>query len=105
MTLPFDLIPENRRTFGDFTGRLGEHNGALSVALARWMGRDDSKSQPEIRQAGGTAMEAVDAMLAELQALRARLVSEIRTSDAAADARADALLGAVGRARPIEGGL
>lgn len=37
-------------------------------------------------------MDAVDAMLRELNELRARLVSEIRASDDAAAARADQLL-------------
>ena len=46
MTLPYDQIPPERRTIGDVTGRLGEHNGVLDVALAQWMARDDSKAQP-----------------------------------------------------------
>ena len=92
MTLPYDQIPEDRRTIGDFTSRLGEHNGVLGVALAQWMGRDDSKAEPDVRQATNTAMEEIDSMLCELHMLRARLVSEIRDSDDASDARADALL-------------
>jgi hypothetical protein len=53
---------------------LVEHNDVLGVALAQWTARDDSKAQPEIRQAVGTAMEAVDAMLVKLHAPRVRLV-------------------------------
>ena len=93
MTLPYDQIPPDRRTIGDFTSRLNEHNGVLGVALAQWMARDDSKAQPTIRQAANTAMAEVDAMLGELHALRSRLVSEIRASDDATAARVDALLG------------
>jgi hypothetical protein len=92
--LPKDQIPEDRRAILDFTVRLGDegHNGVLAVALAQWAARDDSKPDPEARQAANTAMDAVDATLRELHELRARLVSEIRTSDDAAAARADQLL-------------
>ena len=64
MTLPYDQIPRERRTIGDFTGRLDDHNGILGVALAQWAARDDSKAEPEIRQAANTAMDAIDAMIA-----------------------------------------
>ena len=90
--LPYDQIPPERHTIGDFTSRLHEHNGVLGVALAQWMARDDSKAQPAIRQAANTAMDEIDAMLRELHTLRGQLVSEIRDSDDASDARADALL-------------
>ena len=93
MTLPYDQIPPERRTLGDFTGRLDGHNGVLGVALAQWVARDDSKAEPEVRQAASTAMDAIDAMIAELHQLRARLVSEIRKSDDMAAARTDNLLG------------
>lgn len=92
-TLPYDQIAPERLTIGDATGRLDGHNGVLGVALAQWAARDDSKAQPEIRRAANSAMDAIDAMLAELHALRARLVGEIRASDDAAAARADELLG------------
>jgi hypothetical protein len=62
------------------------------VALAQWMARDDSRADPDARRAASTAMDTIDAMLAELHELRARLVSEIRASDDASAARADALL-------------
>ena len=93
MTLPYDQIPEDRRTIGDFTGHLDEHNGVLVLALAQWMARDDSKAQPAIRQAANTAMDEIDTMLSGLHALRSRLVSEIRASDDVTAARVDALLG------------
>ena len=68
------------------------HLDDLGAWLAIWLARDDSKPQPEIRRAANTAMDAIDAMLRELHALRSRLVGEIRDSDDASAARADALL-------------
>jgi Asp-tRNA(Asn)/Glu-tRNA(Gln) amidotransferase A subunit family amidase len=76
----------------DVTGHLEDHAGVLGVALELWTTRDDSKPQPEVRQAANTAMDAIDAMLAELHRARQPLVTEIRQSDDAAAARADALL-------------
>ena len=92
--LPYDQIPPERRTIGDYTGRLGDegHNGVLAVALAQWMARDDSKADVGARQAANTAMDAIDAMLRELYQLRARLVTEIRAADDATAARVDELL-------------
>ena len=96
--LSYDQIPQDRRTIGDAAGRLGDegHNGVLGVALAQWMARNDSKAEPGVRRAANTAMDAIDAMLAALHALRSRLVTEIRASDDAAAARADAMLAAAG---------
>lgn len=90
--IPYDQIPAERLAIGDFTGRLDEHNGVLGVALAQWMARDDTGAEPEVRRAANTAMDAIDAMLAELHQLRARLVSEIRDSDDATAVRVDELL-------------
>jgi hypothetical protein len=90
--LPYDQIPPERRTILDVAGRLDEHNGFLSVSLAQWAARDDSKAHPEERRAANTAMTAIDAMLRELHELRARLVSEMRADDDAAMVRADELL-------------
>jgi hypothetical protein len=92
VTLPYAQVPPERRTIGDAASRLDGHNGVLGVALAIWMARDDSRAQPEVRQAANTAMDTIDAMLAELNALRSRLVGEVRASDDLAAARADALL-------------
>jgi hypothetical protein len=92
VTLPYDQITPERRTIGDSTSRLEDHNGVLGVALAQWAARDDTRAQPAIRQAANTAMDAIDSMLAGLHQLRAWLVSEIRASDDLAAARADALL-------------
>jgi hypothetical protein len=92
--LTYDQIRRKRRTIADYASRLGDdgHNGVLGVALAQWMARDDTRAEPEVRQAASPAMAAIDAVLAELHELRARLVSEIRASDDAIAARADALL-------------
>ncbi len=92
--LTYDQIPPGRRTIGDACGRLGDdgYNGVLGVALAQWMARDDSGAEPEVRRAANTAMDMIDAMLAELHLLRSRLVSEIRVSDDATAARVDELL-------------
>lgn len=83
-----------RRTIADATSRFGDdgHNGVLGVALAHWMARDDSKVEPEVCRAANTAMDAIDAMLADLRALRARLVSEIRKSGDVSAAHIDDLL-------------
>jgi len=68
--------------------------GVLSVALAQWETRDDTRPQPEVRRAANTAMDEIDAMLAELHKMRSLLVGEIRDADDATAARVDALLAA-----------
>ena len=78
----------------DVHAKLEDPMGILAVALALWETRDDTKAQPEVRRAGNTAMDAIDAMLADLHAMRSRLVREIRASDDANATRADALLAA-----------
>lgn len=50
----------------------------LGVALAQWAVRDDGKAQPEIRQAGNTAVAAIDDMLVGLHRIRGQLVTEVR---------------------------
>ena len=76
----------------DVPGRLDDHLGVLGVALAAGATRDDSKAQPEVTGTGHTAVEAIDAMLAELHRARQQLVGEIRQAQDAAAARVDALL-------------
>ena len=66
----------------------------LGDALDCWDLRDDTRPQPEVREAANTAMDAIDAMLRELHLLRARLVSEIRARD---DERARRRAGRGGR--------
>jgi hypothetical protein len=74
------------------TPRLDDHLGVLGVALAQWAVRDDTKAQPDVRLAANAAMDAIDGMLAELHRARATLLAEIRVSDDATAARADAML-------------
>jgi hypothetical protein len=76
----------------DVYAKLEDPMGVLSVALAQWETRDDTRPQPEVRRAANTAMAEIDEMLSELHAMRSRLVGEIRASDDASAARADALL-------------
>jgi len=66
--------------------------GVLGIAVSQWAIRDDTKAQPEIRQAANAAMATVDDMLSTLHRLRGQLVTEIRQSDDASAARADLLL-------------
>jgi hypothetical protein len=73
-------------------GALGEHVETLGVALAWWDGRDDIRAQPEVRRAANTAVDEIDTLLRKLYHVRSRLISEIRRSDDASNARVDALL-------------
>ena len=81
----------------DVYAKLEDPMGVLSLALGQWEDRDDSKAQPAVRRAANEAMDTIDAMLAELYAMRSRLVSEIRASDDATGARVDAMLAARAR--------
>jgi hypothetical protein len=85
-----------RQPYGVYA-KLEDPMGVLSVALRQWEDRDDSKAQPDVRRAANTAMAAIDGMLRDLHAMRARLVSEIRGSDDATAARVDAMLAASAR--------
>jgi hypothetical protein len=76
----------------DVPGRLDVHLGRLDAALVTWGTRDDSKAQPEVTRAGNAAIDAIDAMLAELHRARSQLVTEYREAEDAAIARTDALL-------------
>jgi hypothetical protein len=68
------------------------HLGELETALALWATRDDTKAQPDIRQAANDAVDAIDAALCEFYGIRSQLVSEVRASDDATMERASALL-------------
>jgi len=68
------------------------HLGELETALALWATRDDTKTQPGVRQAANDAVDAVDAALRELHGIRSRLVPEIRAADDATMARTGELL-------------
>jgi hypothetical protein len=63
--------------------------------LSLWSCRHFGAWLSKPRRAANTAMDEIDAMLAELHSLRARLVSEIRASDDAHAERLDAMLGGV----------
>jgi len=78
----------------DVYAKLEDPMGVLSIALGQWEERRADIPQPHVRQAANTAMAAIDTMLAELHAMRQRLVSEIRAADDANAARADELLAA-----------
>jgi len=71
---------------------LRNHVEDLAVWLAIWAARDDSKPDADVRRRASDAVGAIDAALAELYGIRARLVPEIRASDDASAARADELL-------------
>src|SRR6266567_8903796 len=82
--------------------RLDDQVRVLAAALSAWQGSDDTRPQPEVRRAANTAMDAIDAMVAELYAMRSRLVTEMRASDDATGRRVDAMLSdhAVGKMPP-----
>ncbi len=69
------------------------HLGELETALALWATRDDTKAQPEIRQAP-PAMPSTrsTARCGNFTASGASCVPEVRASDDAATARAEELL-------------
>jgi hypothetical protein len=78
--------------YGSAVAAVHNHADDLSAWLAVWSARDDSRPDARARRCAADAVNAIDAALAELHGIRARLVSEIRASDDAAAARADALL-------------
>jgi hypothetical protein len=71
---------------------LRSHVGNLAVALPIWQARDDGKPDAPARRAASGAVDAIDAALAGLHAIRARLITEIRASDDATAIRVDELL-------------
>jgi hypothetical protein len=89
------IVAGETRAPYDVYAKLEDPMGVLSVALGQWERRDETRPQPEVRRASNTAMDAIDGMLADLHAMRSRLVGEIRDADDATAARVDALL--VGR--------
>jgi len=79
-------------TPGAPVARLENCTAILAGALATWATRDDSTAQPGVRESANAAVEAIDAMLAELHSARSALVGEIRRADDATNARIDAML-------------
>ena len=92
--LRYDQIPPERLPILDYTSRLGDDGyiGVLAVALAQWAARSDDRPDADARRAANTAMDEIDAAIAELHQLRARLLGEIRESDDATARRVDELL-------------
>jgi len=74
------------------THSLQSHVDRLTDALCVWDGRDDTKPQSGVRAAANVAVDSIDALLRELHAMRQDLITDIRRSDDAHDARVDALL-------------
>lgn len=70
----------------------------LLAALATWADRDDTVPQPEVRKAGGTAVELIDQIQQALYSARNQLAGEIHESDRRTDRRIDELLASI-RAR------
>ena len=64
----------------------------LAVALAIWEARDDTRPDAHARRCANDAVDVIDGALAGLHKMRALLISEIRVSDDATAARADAML-------------
>jgi hypothetical protein len=77
----------------DAVSQILDQAGSLGAWLGIWEARRQDGPDAHARRCAADAMGAIDAMLAELHALRSRLVSEIRAADDAAAARADTLLG------------
>jgi hypothetical protein len=69
---------------------LRNHVDDLGAWLAIWEARAEPDSHA--RRCASDAVDAIDAALRELHQIRQRLVGEIRKSDDASAARADALL-------------
>jgi len=85
-----DTTDGKHPAYYDVHARLEDPMGVLAIALGQW---EDGRPRPFARRAANTAMDTIDAMLATLHQMRARLVSEIRASDDANAARTDRLLG------------
>jgi hypothetical protein len=97
--LPYDQIPEERREIGALADPLYGQLGLMDVHLAVWIARDDSKADASVTRAGNGVMDSIDAMLRQLERLRARMVAERRADQDIAAARADELLA---RARQLQ---
>jgi hypothetical protein len=98
------LIP--RTTYGKVDGPPSDradtldviaHADLLDSVLLMWRDRDDTKAQPEIRQAANRAVISIDLLLRALHVIRQGLIDEIRTSDRATADRSDKLLAGVYR--------
>ena len=67
-----------------------EHVDAMTADIDVWADRQEPDARA--RRYASAAVNAIDAAIAELHAIRARLITEIRAADDATNARADQLL-------------
>ncbi len=81
-----------RDGYDDAVAAIRGHAGDLGTTLAIWSARNGTKPDTHARRAASGAVDAIDAALAGLHAIRARLTTEIRASDDATAIRADKLL-------------
>jgi hypothetical protein len=65
----------------DVYHHLEDPTGVLSVNLAIWETRDDSKPQTAVRESANNAVDSIDSMLSSLYRMRERLLGEIRESE------------------------
>ena len=71
----------------DPTASLHDRTGVLCAALMQWSDGDSAADTAAAKRAGGTAIDAIDALLRDLYALRGRLVRQIRQMDTVAGHR------------------
>lgn len=71
---------------------VGANLDDLALWLAVWAARDDARIEPHARRCASDAVNAIDTMIAELHGIRGLLIPEVRASDDAALAHADAVL-------------
>ncbi len=71
----------------DPTASLQDRTGVLCAALMQWSDGDSAAGKAAARRAGSTAIDAIDALLRDLYALRGRLVRQVRQMDTVAGHR------------------
>jgi hypothetical protein len=64
----------------------------LALYLAVWSARADDRLEAHARRCASDAVNTIDVIISELHGIRGRLIPEIRKSDDAAMAHADAVL-------------
>ncbi len=77
-------------SFDAALSELHTHVDNLGPSLAIWEARAEPDAQA--RRCSSDAVDTIDAALAELHGIRARLIGQIRASDDATAVRVDALL-------------
>ncbi len=71
----------------DPTASLQDRTGVLCAALVQWSDGATAADGAAARRAGGRAIDAIDALLRDLYALRGRLVQQVRQMDTVAGHR------------------